>query len=134
MVRNNYHENEFCEYWIDDSGIIHEIFKTNFDILNLEIAKVITRDRLVVSNGVMRPLYVELGDAVKIRMDANRYLSSGVAMHHLSACGILVRDEIERFGAILYTKFARPKIPCKYFTDKDKALFWLRNHVTAKLN
>lgn len=133
-MKNSYLENKYCEYWIDEHGIIHEIFKSNFDVLNLEIAKIITKDRLVVSKDTMRPLYVELGDAVKLDWDASKYLSSGIAMNKLSACGILVRDDIERYGASLYTKFFRPKIPTKYFTDKDKALFWLLNHRIDSLN
>ncbi len=65
MTKLSYHENEFCEYWIDEHGVVHEIFKDTFKTLNLEIAMVITRDRLKVTNGVARPLYVELGKHTK---------------------------------------------------------------------
>ena len=75
MKKNSYYENEFCEYWIDEFGIVHEIFKDSFPRLNLEIAKIITEDRLTVSNGVTRPLYVELGKATRMDRAANKYLS-----------------------------------------------------------
>lgn len=132
-MRQGYHENEYCEYWIED-GIIYEIFKPTFDILDLRIAKIITHDRLAVSNGITRPLYVELGGAIKMERAANKYLSSGEAMNYLSATGILVKDEIQRFGATLYTKFFKPKVPTKFFTDKESAIFWLMHHKTEALN
>jgi len=134
MEKSAYFENDYCKYWIDEYGIIHEIFKNSFDVLNLDVAKVITQDRIKVSAGITRPLYVELGNAVKMERAANKYLSTGDAMLYLSATGILVRDEIERFGATLYTKFFQPKIPTKFFTDKEAAIFWLSKHTVEALN
>jgi hypothetical protein len=134
MQKLSYYENEFCEYWIDDHGIVHEIFKDSFKILNLEVAKIITADRLVVSKGIARPLYVELGNATKMDRAANRYLSSGESMECLTATGILVRDQIEKFGANLYTGFFKPSVATKFFTDKDKAIAWLKNYTLGALN
>ena len=134
MQKLNYYENDFCEYWIDEFGVVHEIFKSTFSILNLEVAKVITMDRLKVSNGVARPLYVELGKATKMDRAANRYLSTGPAMECLTATGILVRDQIEKLGANIYTGFFKPSVPTRFFTDKDKAMEWLRYYTQDSLN
>lgn len=134
MKKLFYHENEFCEYWIDEYGIVHEIFKDTFKTLNVEIAEVITMDRLKVANGVARPLYVELGKHTKVDRAANRYLSTGPAMKHLTATGILVRDQIEKLSANLYIGFFKPSVPTKFFTDKDKAIAWLRNYTQDVLN
>lgn len=134
MQKLNYYENDFCEYWIDEFGVVHEIFKSTFSLLDLEVAKIITTDRLKVSNGVARPLYVELGKATKIDRAANRYLSTGPAMECLTATGILVRDQIEKLGANIYTGFFKPSVPTRFFTDKDKALDWLRHYTQDVLN
>ena len=134
MQKIAYYENEFCEYWIDEHGVVNEIFKDSFQILNLEVAKVITQDRLIVSNGVARPLYVELGKATRMNRAANAYLSKGVAMECLTATGILVRDQIEKLGANIYTGFFKPSVPTKFFTDKEKAHIWLRNYTQDVLN
>lgn len=134
MQKLNYYENDFCEYWIDEFGIVHEIFKSTFSVLNLEVATIITMDRLKVSNGVARPLYVELGKATKMDRAANRYLSTGPAMECLTATGILVRDQIEKLGANIYTGFFKPSVPTRFFTDKDKALEWLRHYTQDSLN
>lgn len=134
MQQLNYYENDFCEYWIDEFGVVHEIFKSTFSVLNLEVATVITLDRLKVSNGVARPLYVELGKATKMDRAANRYLSTGPAMECLTATGILVRDQIEKLGANIYTGFFKPSVPTRFFTDKDKALEWLRHYTQDSLN
>lgn len=134
MLKDSYYENEFCEYWIDEFGVLHEIFKDTFPSLNLEVAKVITADRLVVTNGITRPLYVELGSINKMERAANRYLSTGPAMECLSATGILVKDQMEKLGANLYTSFFKPSVPTKFFTDKQKAIQWLRNYTPDALN
>lgn len=134
MQKLSYYENEFCEYWIDDHGVVHEIFKDSFKVLNLQVAKVITSDRLIVSNGVARPLYVELGKATKMDRAANRYLSTGPAMEYLTATGILVRDQIEKLGANLYMGFFKPSVPTKFFTDREKAHDWLRHYTQDVLN
>jgi hypothetical protein len=131
--KESYYQNDYCEYWIED-GIIYEIFKSTFDVLTVDIAKIITEDRLKISNGITRPLYVELGSALKMERAANKYLSSGEAMMHLSATGILVNDQIQRFGASVYTKFFKPKIPTKFFTNKDSAIFWLSQYKIEAMN
>lgn len=127
-------ENEFCQYWIDEQGILNEIFKPSFDILTLEIAKEITQDRIAMSNGEYYPLYVELGRAVKMERKANHYLSTGEAMTYLTATGILVRDHLEKFGASMYTKFFKPTVPTKFFTKKQAALSWLQEFTSEKRN
>lgn len=134
MQKMSYFENKFCEYWIDEFGVLHEIFKSTFPSLNLEAAKVITADRLKVSGGITRPLYVELGSINKMDRAANRYLSTGPAMECLSATGIYVKDQMEKLGANMYTGFFKPSVPTKFFTDKDKALQWLRNYTQETLN
>jgi hypothetical protein len=79
-------------------------------------------------------LYVELGKATKMDRAANRYLSTGPAMECLTGTGILVRDQIEKLGANLYTGFFKPSVPTKFFTDKEKAIHWLRNYTQDVLN
>lgn len=132
-TKESYYQNDYCEYWIE-GGIIFEIFKSNFDVLTVEIAKIITQDRLMVSAGIARPLYVELGSAFKMERAANKYLSSGEAMKHLTSTGILVSDQIQRFGASIYTKFFKPKIPTKFFTDRESAIFWLTQFKIESMN
>lgn len=134
MQRLSFYENEFCEYWIDEFGVVHEIFKDTFKTLNLDVAKVITEDRLKVSNGIARPLYVELGTISKIDRAANRYLSRGIAMECLTATGILVKDQMEKIGANIYAGIFKPSVPTRFFTDKEKAHQWLRNYTQDVLN
>ena len=50
MQKLNYYENDFCEYWIDEFGVVHEIFKSTFSVLNLEVATIITMDDMLLAN------------------------------------------------------------------------------------
>jgi len=133
-MRINFKENDYCQFWLDEHGIVHEIFKPTFERLNIDIAKVITKDRLEVCAGVSRPLYVELGDAVKMDKEANKYLSTGVAMTNLTATGILVKDRIEKLGTTIYLKIFKPSVPTKVFLKKSEALNWLGQFSTIGQN
>lgn len=122
---HSYLENNYCQYWIDENDILHEVFKFDFERITLDIAKTITKDRLQVSNKVTRPLYVELGRVIRMDRDADKYLSTGIAMDYLSATGILAVNEIHRLGVRIYSKINTPSIPTKVFTKKEKAILWL---------
>lgn len=127
-------ENDYCLFFLDEKGIVHEIFKNSFELLNLQIAKEITADRIEICAGVSRPLYVELGKALKMDKDANKYLSTGEAMTFLTATAILVRDRIEKLGASIYIRLFKPEVPTKFFTKKDEALKWLEQYTVEKQN
>ncbi len=132
-TKSNYLENNYCEYWIENN-VVYEIFKSDLSVINLEIAKIIVRDRIKICDGVALPLYVELGEAVNLNREANKYLSTGEAMRYLTATGILVRDEFERLGASIYMKVFPPKVPTKFFTKKEKAIAWLSGYKTYNFN
>lgn len=126
-MKESYLENECVELWIEN-GIIHEIFKPNLKILDIEKAKQIVTDRLKVSDGITRPLFVDLGNMVSVDKASRTYLAEGDAMKFLSATAILVDNPIAKFAANIYIRVDQPDIPTKFFTEKTLALTWLEQY------
>lgn len=132
-IRESYLENEFVELWIED-GIIHEIFKPSLIILNIDNAKKIVTDRLKVSNGIIRPIFVDLVNAVSIDKQTRKYFASKESLHLLSAGAVLVKNPITKLGGNFFFKIDRPPMPTKLFTNKEEALKWLKQYLPQALN
>jgi hypothetical protein len=58
---------------------------------------------------------------------ARAYMASRPAQQFLSAGAILINNEIHRLLMNLWLKIDKPYIPTKSFTDKEKALEWLKS-------
>ena len=126
-MKESYLENEFIELWIED-GIIHAICNPKLKIVTLEIAKQMVGDRLKLSNGITRPVFVDPSNMISVDKATRKYLAEGDAMKCLSATAILVKNQITKFGASIYIRIDKPAIPTKFFTDKKAALLWLEQY------
>lgn len=122
--KKNYLENEYVEIWIED-GIIYEVFKPGA-VLNLEAGKKVVADRLKVSGGTTMPLFVDIRQLVSIDKETRKYMATGEALHYLCAGAFLVKSALNRLTFNAFRVFSAPSIPTKGFTDKEKALNWLR--------
>jgi hypothetical protein len=60
-MKESYLENEYVELWVEN-GIIMEIFKPHIKDITLEMAKTVVRDRLIVSNKVTMPIFIDMGN------------------------------------------------------------------------
>lgn len=123
-TKESFLENEYVEFWIED-GIIYNRYKPEVNKITIDIAKRIVEDRLKVSNGVTRPGFVDLTNAISIDKPARRYLSMGESMKYLSASAILVKNEITKLGGNIYIRIDKPRIPTKLFTSEEQAVAWL---------
>lgn len=123
-MRESYLENDFVEFWIE-GGIIYNRYKPDVSIITIEIAKKIVEDRLKVSNGITRPGFIDLTNAISIDKQSRRYFSMGESMKYLSASAIVVNNEITKLGGNIYIRIDKPRIPTKLFTDKMLAVKWL---------
>ena len=122
--KQNYLENEYVEIWVED-GIVFEVFKPGA-VIDLEAGKKVVADRLKVSANITMPLFVDMQQLVSINKETRRYMASGDALHYLSAGAFLVKSTINRMAFNAFLVLSNPPIPTKGFTDKEKALNWLR--------
>ena len=117
-------ENEYVVIWVED-GIIFEVFKPG-TIINLEAGKKVVADRLKISNGKTMPLFVDMRQLLSINKETRRYMASRDALHYLSAGAFLVKSAFTRLAFNAFRVVSNPPIPTKGFTDKEKALSWLK--------
>ena len=122
--KQNFLANEYVEIWIED-GIIFEVFKPGTTI-NLEAGKKVVADRLKISNGKTMPLFVDMRQLLSINKETRRYMASQDALHYLSAGAFLVKSTINRMAFNAFRIISKPPIPTKGFTNREKALNWLK--------
>lgn len=122
--KQDFLENEYVEIWIED-GIIFEVFKPG-SIINLEAGKKVVADRLKISNGKTMPLFVDMRLLLSINKETRRYMASQDALHYLSAGAFLVKSTINLMAFNAFMIISKPPIPTKGFTNKEKAINWLK--------
>jgi hypothetical protein len=123
-MKESYMEDDYAHYWLE-KGIIHEIFKPGLEIITIEIAKQMVESRLKVTNGIYRPLFIDLNNAISIDKKSRQYWANGDATKYVTATGILLDNEIARFWVSTYIKIDKPIVPTRFFTEKENALKWL---------
>jgi hypothetical protein len=127
IMKESYIETEYFELWIEN-GIIHGIYRPTLKVITLDIAKQMVTTRLKLSNGLTRPIFVDICNVVSIDKASRICLAEGDAMKCLSATAILVKNQITKLAASIYIRIDKPAIPTKFFTDKRAALLWLEQY------
>jgi hypothetical protein len=117
-------ENEYISVTLED-GIIIAIYKPNLKI-DLKVAKATVEARKVISNGNVFPGLADIRNLKSITDEARDWLGTKEPNELLSSCAVLTNNPIQNLLANFYLKFSKPPIPTKLFTDKSKAIRWLR--------
>lgn len=117
-------DNEYAEIWLED-GIIFNSYKPNL-VINLEIAKLMVKERLRITNGITRPLFVDISNLISVDLEAREYLSGGDAIKFASAGAIYSTNPISKFAGKLFIDVNQPNAPTKIFSNKEEAIEWLQ--------
>jgi hypothetical protein len=124
-VRDQYFENEFAEFWVDN-GVLYFIYKNNVKI-NLEAAKQIVSDRIKMQKGVSYPVFCDMRGIKETDKAARDYLAKeGSTL--VKAVGVLIESPVTRIMANFYMSINQPTTPTRMFTDKSQALEYLYVH------
>lgn len=118
---------KYVKFNIDENNILCLSFKVEH--ISLEIAKEITKERLEFTNGQDTNMYVEVTTLKSIDKTARDYFSSNEGNEKLKAVAIFTNSKLSFFLAnfLLKVNFQICTIPVKIFTEKEKALAWLKN-------
>jgi hypothetical protein len=130
MEKKNYFENEYTQMWIEDE-ILYLVYKPNL-ITTINVAKKIVEDRLKISNGLSRPIFLDARNLVSVDRASMKYYKTKESMQHASAGAFLINHPIARFIGNIFLNIDKPPIPAKIFTDKAKALQWLEYYKGIK--
>lgn len=109
--------------WLED-GFIHHQYKPGL-ILTIDIARQMVNHRLKLTDGITRPVFVDVRNLVAIKADARKYLAGSEAVKYVSAGGIYLDNYLHYLVGNVFLKIDRPLIPSRLFTDKDQAIRWL---------
>ncbi len=112
------------ESWLVD-GIIEATYKKHIKYITLEITKSVVEERIKATKGITRPLLIDMGQVAEIDKASRKYLSDGDGTRYLSATAIIVKDQITLFLARLFIMLDKPKIPTKFFINRNEARRWL---------
>lgn len=120
----DFFENDFVKLEKKE-GIIYGTFKKG-DI-DIEKAKIIIKNRILMSKGVPTPLLISDLGLKHIDKKARDYLASDEAIFNLKACAIVVSSQYTAHLANFFLKISvkKIKIPVKLFPVKNKAVEWL---------
>lgn len=113
--------------------IVDKIIQIEFEqntVLTLKLAKALVKQRLEVSNQTDFRLYIDIRNVISIDEQTRRYLAGSEGTQNAIAAAIHVENPLSKFLANLFIKVDKPLKPIKLFTQKRKALIWLKkfNH------
>lgn len=110
-----------------DKGVMHAVFEPE-TIVNISMAKNLVKYRLDLSNNKQFPLYVDIRGILAIDVEARNYLISEEATKLANAAAIHVGNPISKLLANLFLTVDKPIKPTRIFSDKTKALTWLKKY------
>lgn len=110
--------------WIED-GIVHVVFKKG-TVLSIDLAKKVVQERIKMSNGKDYPLYVDIRGVLSVDAKTRNYLSGEEGVKNALCAAVHVDNPMSKFFANLFIAVNKPIKPTKLFTDKEKAMKWLK--------
>lgn len=122
---DNYHENEFAQFWIQNDILYFE-YKPNV-VINLNAAQLVVADRLLVQNEKAYPVLCDIRGIMDSDKAARDYLAqSGSVL--TKAVSLLGNDTVLLSIMSFYIKINKPRVPTKIFTNELAALAFLENY------
>ena len=118
-------ENNDLRFWIEE-GIIFVEFLTSK--VTLDIVKMSVRERLTRAEDKEYPIFFDSRNITYFEKDARRYSSSEEGLKNLKAGAFLIDSKAHEIIGNFFLAFNKPKIPTKLFTNKEKAIEWLKQY------
>lgn len=113
-----------AEVYLED-GIIFMAF-THVDV-TLEIAKAhVAVMHENFAHLFPLPVVVDTSKMRNVSKETRDFWASPENSQHTSCSAVLIQSAIARIAGNLYLQFNKPKYPTKLFTDKEKAVEWIR--------
>ncbi len=123
---DDYFENEFALFWISGNILFFE-YKPGV-VINLVVAQRIVTDRMQMQKEKAYPVLCDVRGIADSDKAARDYLA-----HHGSvltkAVSILAHETVSLTMISFYLKICKPQVPTEVFSDRAKALEFLRAFV-----
>jgi hypothetical protein len=122
-------ETETHLFW-EEEGII--CFRYKVPVVDLEVARKGTAMRAKATKNEQRLVYADCSVAVRTTSEARIYYASVLTSKTTMALAVHVPNWILKILATAFLNFNRPKMPYRFFSNKQKAFNWL--HEIGKRN
>ena len=129
ITKEAYLENEYAEYWIEN-GVLFLVYKRRL-IMTLDVAKKIVEDRLKVSNGVSRPMFLDARNFLSTNRETMKYYKTKEVVQFVTAGAGLLGSYLGWLAGSIFIALEKPLVPTKLFTDEKKALKWLEKYKSS---
>ncbi|MBI3521053.1 MAG: hypothetical protein HY062_17065 [Bacteroidetes bacterium] len=116
------HDFPHSTMWMNN-GIVFSKFKKEL-IIDLDLAKQMVDDRILISNGIVRPYLIDISNLFSIDKEGRNYLA-GPGCDLISAGAIYTKNKLLAFIGNIFISLDNPTIPCKVFSSEKAAVAWL---------
>jgi hypothetical protein len=116
-------ENEHVVFWIEDK-ILYSKFKHEI-ILNPAVCSEFIRLRHEISAGEKQYWCYDFKHVISMPREGKEYAEQ-YGQDYLHASAAVVYNHLQKFIVNIFISIKNPKIPFKAFTNKEKAVQWLK--------
>lgn len=118
---------EFATMTLRSDGIVHTHVNLR-EAVSLEQAKELTTAYIDITKGEKIPHLFTANKFVIIERDVMKYMKE-VANQYGKADAFVISALPQKITGNFYLKFFKPHVPTKLFTDKEKAIKWLKQFI-----
>jgi len=116
-------ENEFIRFWVVD-GILHSKFKMEVN-MDLDMIQKLIETRHAISGNVNQYWCYDVEAVRSFPKECRDYVDI-YGQDLLFASAVVINSHIQKFLFNTFLKLKKSKIPFQAFTNKEKAIEWLR--------
>ncbi len=116
--------------WLGADGICYTVVKPN-SVIELQDAHANTLAVKEVSSGSTFPILVNLKEINYISKEARNHFSMQNRSAGVTAIAMLIKSPGSRIIGNFFLGLNKPTVPTKLFTDKNKAIAWLKQFVPS---
>lgn len=118
-------ENKYVNIWFEN-GILMSSYKKQ-TVIDLEAAKEIVKDRLVITENQSYPILIDFSNIKSVTKEARDYMNLKDGGLKGITCGAFIGgNSLSTLFINMYLKINKPSIPTSFFTKREEAINWLR--------
>ena len=115
---------------IEEHGILVQTYKENTD-LTFEDAQADFESYSKLCEECKLPVLIDMENVKSVEREARAFYSSEQATKYITAAALLITNPVNRIIGNFYMGLNKTAFPFRLFTEKEKAIQWLKNFLLA---
>lgn len=117
-------QNPYIDLSIQD-GIVIGIYKKDLKI-DLEIAKQIVSDRVLLCDGKKYPTLGKISGNTSMGREVREYFGTTESVQGMTKMALVIDSRLTKVLYNWYVNLSKPLVPTRAFTDEQEAIVWLK--------